>query len=370
MNLQTSRTQLLSACQAVASAVPASTTKPELKCLKLSASGNVLTLTATDTEIGIRLEIQADSISRPGECLLPADRITKILSNSDAPDVTIRADDTAVSVRLGGTRYDLPSFDPNAFPDVPATTSEAPYQLVNSNELRAAIERVAMCAERREAARWAVTGIAFEPHGNYLRLVATDTKRLALTTITAECTEQEPESKIYLIPVKACNVLSKNLDAGPQCKVILRPNAAMFVCGDATIHTRLVEGKFPPYQQIIPKKLEHAVTMPVDGFFTAIRQASITSEADSPRVDLAFSDGLLSLSSSGQDIGKSEIDFPVNWGGASAGFALDSKHTLDARKGLQGCDKFTLQFTDADKPVLIVADNYTHLIMPLGQRGE
>lgn len=373
MKVTCARDSLLSACQLVQGAVAPRTTKPVLANIKAVAQDDALILMATDTEIGIRYELRGINVGRAGEAILPVARLMNILREATAGDLTIDCREDTTLVRVGTGRYELPGGDPLEFPDIPVFDAGGRYHEITAGVLRTMIRRTAFAADKKEGARWAVTGVLWEAHGSTAKFVATDTKRLAMIEAPADV-RGEPEAKpgSHLIPLKAITLLEKNLsDAGEVIRVALRPNAAMFQTERAMIHTRLVEGKFPPYQQIIPKKLATKLTLPAADFFSRVRQAAITTDEDSKRVEFRFEPGKLTLQARGADAGSSEVELPLpEYDGEEVQLALDPQYVGDMFRAIDGEPTIVMEFTDNTKPVLFrIPDTYLYLVMPLGERG-
>ncbi len=372
MKVTCPRDALLAACQLVQGAVAPRTTKPVLANIKAIAQDDALILMATDTEIGIRYELRGITVSRAGEAILPVARLINILREATAPEISIDCKEETL-VRIGTGRYELPGGDPLEFPDIPVFDAGGQYHELTAGVLRTMIRRTAFAADKKEGARWAVTGVLWEAHGGTARFVATDTKRLAMIESPADIRgEAEGKPQSHLIPLKAITLLEKNLsDAGELIRVALRPNAAMFQTERAMIHSRLVEGKFPPYQQIIPKKLVNRLTLPAADFFSRVRQAAITTDEDSKRVEFRFEPGKLTLRARGADAGSSEVEMSLpEYTGDEVQLALDPAYVGDMFRAIDGEPTIVMEFTDNTKPVLFrIPESYLYLVMPLGERG-
>ena len=373
MKVTCPRDTLLAACQLVQGAVAPRTTKPILANIKAIAQDDALILMATDTEIGIRYEMRGINVGRAGEAILPVARLVNILREATAGELTIDCKDETL-VRIGSGRYELPGGDPMEFPDIPTFDAGSRYHEITAGVLRTMIKRTAFAADKKEGARWAVTGVLWEAEGDRARFVATDTKRLAMMDGTADVHgEADEKAASHLIPLKAITLLERNLsDAGELIRVALRPNAAMFQTEKAMIHTRLVEGKFPPYHQIIPKKLAIQLKLPAADFFARVRQAAITTEEDSKRVEFLFQPGKLTLRARGADAGSSEVEMDLpEYDGGEVQLALDPQYVGDMFRAIDGEPTILMEFTDNSKPVLFrVPEKYLYLVMPLGERGS
>jgi DNA polymerase III subunit beta len=373
MKLKCQRDWLLSACQLVGVAVAARTTKPVLANIKAIAQQDALMLMATDLEVGVRYELRGVDVSRPGSAILPASKLISILRESADADVSLDADGNGTLVRTASGRFNLPGGDPNEFPDIPPFDDGGKYHEIAGGVLRTMIKRTAFAADKLEAtARWAVTGVLWEAEGDKARLVATDTRRLALTEGPADVHGGEPGAKTpsHLIPSKAMQLLDRSItDDGELIRVALKSNEAMFQTGRALIHTRLVEGRFPPYRDIIPKKSAVKLDLPVSGFLSSIRQAAIMTDEESKRVEFRFEPGQVTLTAhGGADTGRSEVVMPLpDYDGPSLTIAFNPQYVTDMLRVAESeSGRLTMEMTDGQKPVLFrVGDHYQYVVVPL-----
>jgi len=372
MKVKCQRDGLLTACQLVGVAVAARTTKPILSNVKAVAQDDALTLMATDLEIGVRYELRGIDVQRAGAAILPAARLISILRESGDADVTLDADENGTLVRTTTGRFQLPGGNPDEFPDLPVFDPGATYHEVTAGVLRTMIKRTAFAADRKEGtARWAVTGVLWEAGDNKARLVATDTKRLAMTEGPADVHgggEKDGKAQSHLIPQKAVQLLDRSLmDEGAPIRVALRPNEALFENGPVLIHSKLVEGRFPPYRDIIPKKSAVKLGLPVADFLSRVRQAAIMTDDETKRVDFKFEPGKVTLKAQGAETGSSEVtlDLP-DYAGAEVEIAFDPQYLTEMLRAVEGEPSLTLEMTDGQKPALFkVGDNYLYLVMPL-----
>lgn len=372
MKLKCQRDGLLTACQLVGVAVAARTTKPILSNIKAVAHDDALTLMATDLEVGVRYELRGIEVQRAGEAILPVSRLISILRESGDAEVTLDAGDNGTLVRTSTGRFQLHGGDPAEFPDLPTFDAGSTYHEISAGVLRTMIKRTAFAADRKEGtARWAVTGVLWEAGDNKARLVATDTKRLAMTEGVAEvhgAAENEPRGQSHLIPQKAIQLLDRSLmDEGAPIRVALRANEALFENGPVLIHTKLVEGRFPPYRDIIPKKSGVKLNLPVADFLSRVRQAAIMTDDETKRVDFHFEPGKVTLKAQGAETGSSEVtlDLP-EYAGAEVEIAFDPQYLIEMLRAIEGEPSLLLEMTDGQKPALFkVGDGYLYLVMPL-----
>lgn len=363
------RDGLLTACQIAGAAVAARTTKPILSHIKAVAQDDALTLMATDLEVGIRYELRGVKVGRAGAAILPVSRLVSILRETSDDEITLDAGEDLTTIRLSTGRYEMPGGTPDEFPDIPTFDDGGRYHEVRAGVLRTLIRRTAFAADKKESTRFAVSGVLWEAEGKIARLVATDTKRLALCEGEADV-HGEPDAKgqSHLIPLKTVTLLERNLsDDGEIVRVVLRPNAALFQTERALIHSQLVEGRFPPYRNIIPKKMEVRLTVPVADLLARVRQAAIMTDDQTKRVDFHFAPGKATLTARGPETGSSEVEMALpEYDGPEVDIAFDPAYLTEMLRAIEGEPTALLEMTDGQKPALFrIGDGYLYLVMPL-----
>jgi len=364
---------LLAACQIAQLATAPRSTKPLLSNIKVVAKDDALVIMATDLEVGIRYELRGIKVSRAGSAMLPVAKMISILRETSDHEVVIDAGEDIIRVTMKGGKYELPSSDPAEFPDIPTFEDITRYHELSAGTLRTMMKRTAFAANRKDnSARFRVDGVLWEAEKGMARLVATDTKRLAMVEGPAELfgeTDDKPQS--HLVPLKAIQLLERNLtDDGERVRVALKTNDALFQTERATIYTSLVEGRFPPYQQFIPKKCEVKVPLAVADFFAKIRQAAITSDDESKRVDFSFDEGHVILRARGPETGSSEVRLEIpEYTAKPLNIAFDPQFLSEMLRAIEGEPTIVLEMTDALKPAVFrLGEHYLYLVMPMGER--
>jgi DNA polymerase-3 subunit beta len=360
------REGLLSACQLASAAVPSREVKPILKNLKAVAEEDRCTLMATDLELGIRLEVRGLKVQEPGEAILPAARLIAILREAQDEELAIEADSNACMVRGQYFEFEMPSEDPANFPDLP-TFAEESYHEITAGLLRQMIRRT-LFAVANESARYATTGILWELDEGQLRLVATDGRRLALTQGPAQG-HGSGKAQPSVVPTKAMGLLERNLqDDEALVRVSLRPNEVLFRTegNQAVIYSRLVEGRFPNYRDVFPKKQAAKVALSVGPFQSAVRQAAIMTDEETQRVVFHFAKKKLTLEAKGSNTGRSKVELPLEYEGKSVDISFNPKFMIDMLRVLDADAALTLDLVDGNSPALFKAgEEYSYLLMPL-----
>lgn len=370
MKLQCHRPSLAAAFGIVGGVVPSRTPKDILKNVKLVAEGDAVTLTGTDGEIGIRYTISGVEVEQPGETLLPAQRVMHILRELTEEQLALETVEGKIQLASGHSEFRLSPEDPAEFPPV-ADFEEEAYFAIPGDVLREAIRRT-LFATDVESTRYALGGVLVEPGEHGLTLAATDSRRLAVVDVA--CTKQgDPGSgpaNGAVIPSKAMSLIEKSL-AGVEDDdvwVALRGNDVLVKSGNGTIVSRLVEGRFPKYRQVIPAESPVVIDMVAGPFHTAVRQAQIVTSDESRGVDFTFSDGNLTLQSQAADVGASKIEMPIPYSGDELTITFDPKYVAEFLRVIDPETAFTLHLTDGEsQAVARVGEGYTYVIMPLSR---
>lgn len=365
MKLQCPREQMLTALQLVNTAVATHDHRPVLHNVKAVVAEDRFSLVATDLEIGIRREILGVPVEEHGEALLPAGRTLAIFREAQDEELVIEAGPQTTTVRGGTMEFELGCEDPSAFPEFPSVDGDG-HSEVSSQTLKTLIRRTTF-ATATESPRYAITGTLWEAEANSLRLVATDGHRLAVAE--SPCTSHgSPVNKgFHVVPTKAMQLLGKNLpDSSDPVRVTLRPNEALFQTGQATIYTRLVEGRFPAYKDVLPKKTAIRVPLVAGPFHSAIRQAAVMAEQETKRVVCSFKSKTLVLEAQSPDAGRSHIELPINYTGKPVEIAFHPKYLTDLLRALDPSDELALAMTDGKSPAVFrLGDTYSYVVMPL-----
>jgi DNA polymerase-3 subunit beta len=360
------REGLLSAVQLASVAVASRDVKPILRNLKVIADADRCTLMATDLELGIRLEVRGVKIEEPGQAILPAARTLAILRESTDDELALEASPDRCQVHGQFNEFEMPSEDPVNFPDVPAFAEEA-YHEIKAGQLREMIRRTIFAAAA-ENTRYAVTGILWELEDSQAKLVATDGRRMAVVTGTVAAQGgQATKDQTPVVPTKAMSLLERNLqDDTESVRVRLRPNEALFKTERAMIYSRLVEGRYPPYREVFPKKTTSKIAVTAGPFYAAIRQAAIMTDEESKKVVFSFGKHKLTLQASGAETGRSRVEMPIEYEGKPLEVKFDPRFLTDMLRVVGAEAALTLELVDAASPALIRSGtDYSYVVMPL-----
>ena len=360
------REGFLAAVQLASAAVASRDVKPILRNLKVITEQDRSTLMATDLELGIRLEVRGVKVEEPGEAILPGARTLAILRESTDEELSLEADADRCLVRGQLNEFEMPSEDPGNFPDVPAFSEEA-YHEVGAGILRDMIRKTIFAAAT-ENPRYAVTGVLWELEESVARLVATDGRRLAVIEGPALAHGgHQNKGQVHVVPTKAMGLLERNLqDPEEMVRVTLRPNEVLLKTERAVIYSRLVEGRYPAYREVFPKKPTTKITLTVGPFLAAVRQSAIMTDDESKRVAFTFAKKKLTMQSRGAEAGRSRVELPLEYDGKGMEISFDPRFLTDMLKVLEPDAELTLELVDSTSPALFRSGaNYAYVVMPL-----
>jgi DNA polymerase-3 subunit beta len=360
------REGLLAAFGMVASVAPARSPKPILQNVKLTADQDGSTLLATDLEVGIRYRVLGVKVDQPGSAILPTQHFGQILRTMSDEELLLEADDEHLLVKGLHAQFKLPGADPELYPEVPDFGAEG-YLVVSAADLRRAIRRTVFATDV-ESTRYALGGVLFEAGDGGMSLVATDGRRLACQRLPVESEGSGRTAGQPVVPVKALKLLERNLqDEDPPVHLAFQGTTAVLVRTErAVIYSRLVEGRFPRYQDVFPASVETKIPLEVGPFASAVEQASIVTSDESRGVDFTFADGSLKLASQAPDRGSSDVELPIAYDGKAVEITFDPRYLSDALRTLADDATLTAELIDGkNAAVFRTDDEYIYVVMPL-----
>jgi len=371
MKLLVNRAALVEALGLASSVVLSRTPKPVLTCVKLVAgsTGNAKTLTivATDMELALQYTLTQVDIATQGTALIPAGKLSEIVNNS--PDDTLTLDNSGDTTAIKGSDANYKVFGYNAeeFPPVSAFEGKPDFS-ISAGALRMLLDRTRFAAAK-EMTRYAINGVLFEKKGKKLMLVATDGHRLAQTR---DDVASEGKDVSAVVPIKAINLIERLLTDPEQTVALQFKENKLFVqvSSDtggvtATMSTSLVEGTFPPYNDVIPKDSDKKVTINKDRFLSAVRRAALLTNEESKGVRLSFASGTLSISSRAPEMGEAKIDLPVEYSGEAIEIGFNPLYLMDALK-VADQETVTFEIKTPNKPGLLKSGpGFLYVVMPV-----
>ena len=361
------RDKLLHAFQMAASVAPARSPKPILQNVKLDVTPEGAILMGTDLEVGVRVEASGFEVETPGSVVLPRDRFGKILSESSDEKLDLESDGGKVLVRGQRSEFQLPSENPDEFPSVLAF-EEQKYHELPARLFREVIRRTVYATDN-ESSRYALGGVLLELSANGLTAVATDGRRLARQEGPAESIgEHVSGDNMTIVPTRAMQLLERALaDNEENIQLAARENDVLVRSGGATVYSRLVEGRYPKWRDVFPRREGMIkIELCVGPFHAAVRQAGIVTSDERRGVNFTFGGGKIILAGHGAELGESHVEVPIAYDGADISISLDPRFLGEFLKVLDPEQTFTMELRDAESAaVCSTEDGYAYVIMPL-----
>lgn len=370
------RAALLEAVNLVSGVVATRTPRPQLTCVLLTASKDEgsLELAATDGEISVRLSTSQVEIQEDGLVLIPADKLRQIVSAQDTePTLTLESDGEATHIRGRDAHFKVYGYPAGDFPELPQMPSEGEVFTLDARTLEQLIDRT-LFSTARENSRYAINGVLLHREGKRVQMVATDGRRLALARANADDAEETGSNCI--VPSKALNTAKKLVaGSGGAVRCAVTPNQVVFQFADGesegggtVLASSLVEGTFPPYEDVIPKDQDKKATFEVNALGSAVRRAALLTNEESRGVRLAFGGDAqsLKLSSRAPEMGEAEIDVEMaSYDGEDIEIGFNPAFITDALKIID-TDEVILEMKAPNKPGLIKSGgDFVYVVMPV-----
>tara|TARA_R110002073_G_scaffold118918_1_gene258414 strand:+ start:284515 stop:285684 length:1170 start_codon:yes stop_codon:yes gene_type:complete len=380
------RAALLEAVNQVSGVVASRSPRPQLTCIKLVASksddGAELTLSGTDAEISLTVRIGRVDVAEEGSALIPADKLRQIISAEDNEStLTLETSGETTKIKGEDALFSLHGFDPVDFPSLAdykaiaegSAASAAAKSLFSTQAgvMDSLIART-LFAAARENSRYAINGVLMVRDSKKLDMIATDGRRLAKSSVAIK---SEGEDSQCIIPSKALSMIQKlTSDENEPVHIAITDSQAVFAFGDdpsdsrAVLTTNLVEGTFPPYDDVIPRDLDIKVTFNRDTLASAVKRAALLTNEESRGVRLAFTsdDKVLELSSRAPEMGEANIKVDlVSYDGDDIEIGFNPTFITDALKVIHD-PEIMIELKASNKPGLFKAGNdFLYVVMPV-----
>jgi DNA polymerase-3 subunit beta len=364
MKISVSKEALLSQLGIVARAASTRSAVQTLAGVMLHVDDAGLELRATDMEMALRARLEAQ-VERPGTVVLPARLLVEVARSLpvDHVDLEHRTSEDDVQVSAGGARFHLRVLPPDDFPRLPEPGSESGVRLP-AQAFIDTVERVARSASRDET-RPHLTGVLVSASASDLRMVATDSYRLSVKETTLE-SPVAADLEVN-VPARALQELGRVAGAGGgDIEVWHHESQVVFRVDGVALSSRLVEGRFPNYRQLLPETYEHELRVNRGELLEVVRRIGLMAQKNAP-LKLAFSEGSLEVSAQTPDVGRASESLPVPFKGEPLEIGFNPDFLRDGLESADG-DDLVLKLISALRPGLIESgngDGFTYLVMPI-----
>jgi len=366
MNLSIAKDQLLAGLQAVQNVVSTRTTLPILSNVLLRAEAGRLELTATDLDVTITSSVEANVI-KPGATTLPVKKVFGIARELANPEIEIEVDDKNISaVRSGSSFFKIRGLAAEEFPPLPAFREDRKVTLPQE-KVKGILKKTAFAISTDES-RYVLNGLFFSLKEHKLIMVATDGRRLAL--VDEEVDVPSSSQGEFIVPAKAVNELSRLLQETGEVEIKFSENQAAFTLKDEKGHstlviTKLIEGSYPNYRQVIPAETKERVTLGREEFLHALRRAEIMTSEKQNSVKLSFTKNNLAITANSPDVGEARESLAINYKGKEMAIAFNPGYVIEPLTALT-TDEVYLELIDELSPgVLKINGSFLYVVMPM-----
>src|SRR3954449_9409817 len=365
MKVSTSRAALFTELQTVTRAASTRSAVQALSGVQLSAKGGAIELRATDMEIGLRVPLEGEVV-RDGAVVLPARLLVDVVRAlpGAAVSLELRPAEQDVEIRAGNATFHIRTLRLEDFPPFPEA-EEGTRVHVPAAAFVETIGKVARSASRDET-RPVLTGILVSASGDELRMVATDSYRLAVKETKLEAPLQGTVEAN--VPARALQELTRIVGAAEaaELSVSVRTNQVVFEAGGTVLSSRLIDGQFPNYRQLLPDAYEHELRLAAGEVTDVVRRISLLAQKNAP-LRLAFSEGEVIVSARTPDVGEARETIPVPFQGEPMEIGFNPEFLRDGLEALEGGD-LMLKLISPLRPGLIQAadgSGFVYLLMPI-----
>jgi DNA polymerase-3 subunit beta len=333
MKFAITRENLRSGLGAVAAAIPTRTTLPVLSNILMRASGDSLQLSGTDLDISVSLSVPAD-VEAEGAVTVPAKKLVEIARELEDAPVHIETDGTQVQLACGRSRFKLYGLAEDEFPTFPEVDFTEAWKMT-AGDLQQLISHTSFAVSTEES-RPILNGVLWQlgPDGSVM--VATNGHRLAKMRQALEGSGA-PEADL-IIPPKALNQVERLYDAKDELELARSDNHLAFRSADRVVYTRLIEGPYPNYDQVIPKDNDKEAVANRAAFEAAIRRMAVVASDQTHRVRLSFEEGGVKFRVQTPDLGEAEDELQVEYRGEAIEIGFNATYLLEILRYLSDED--------------------------------
>jgi DNA polymerase-3 subunit beta len=348
MKVSATREHLLEALQSVIGVVERRQTMPILSNVLLSASDNRLRVTGTDLEVELVAAAQV-SVQQPGDITVPGRKMLDIVRTlPEKTSVTLAREGEKVVLRGGRSRFSLSSMPASEFPVIDDIQAQQTLQ-IRAHECRRLIDKTHFAMAQQDV-RYYLNGTLLETDGKALRAVATDGHRLSWCEVALDGKARDLQQ--IILPRKGVLELQRLLDGEGDIEIAIGTNHIRVQIGEVRFTSKLIDGKFPEYDRVIPALPPRVMTAPRDAMRATLQRTAILSNEKYRGVRLTFAEGLLTVQAHNPEQEEAEDQLEVGFTGEEIEIGFNVSYLLDALAAIDA-DTVEVGLTDANSSCLI-----------------
>ncbi len=364
MKFTITRERLHEGLTAVAASVPTKTTLPVLSNILVDATGDSIRLAGTDLDTAVTTAVPGE-VDDEGAVTLPARKLLEIVR--ELPSAAIRVTSSGeqrVSLECGRSRFKLLGIPKDEFPSFPPVSFEQSWS-VASTDLQKLVHHVSFAASTEES-RPILNGVLWEQRGDRMRMVATNGHRLAKMDVPISGGGTDD----FIVPPRALEQVRRLFGPSDEVEIAKSDNHLGFRGGSTQVYTRLIEGPYPNYEQVIPRENDKSATVDKEALSAALRRVGVVASDQTHRVRLAFTSAVLKFSVSTPDLGDAQDEIAVTYDGDALEIGFNANYLLEVLKYMP-TDEVRFTFSAPERAATIEpvgwddSASYLCLVMPL-----
>ncbi|ATE61951.1 DNA polymerase III subunit beta [Thauera sinica] len=364
--LSTTRDALLAPLQSVAGIVEKRHTLPILSNVLIEKHGDQLTMLATDIEIQIRTTTGGHIGGEDASITVGARKLQDILrALPDSAEINLTLDDKRLTVKAGRSRFQLQTLPAADYPRMNLPDSDATRLTISQRSFKRQLAQVSYSMAQQDI-RYYLNGLLIIADGAELRMVATDGHRLAYASSELEAPVAQRTEAI--LPRKTVLELARQLaDSDDPLEILLAGNQAVFRFGPIELVTKLIDGKFPDYERVIPQNHPKLISFDRQPLLGALQRAAILTNEKFRGVRMVLEDGLLKIVSTNAEQEEAQDELEIDYGGDKLDIGFNVTYLLDVLNNLNS-ETVDWRFNDGNSSVLISLpgnDRFKYVVMPM-----
>ncbi|MEO5753746.1 MAG: DNA polymerase III subunit beta [Chthoniobacterales bacterium] len=361
MKFSVTKEKLLECLQQVQNVVSTRTTLPILSNVLLQTNGSEVRLTTTDLDVGVRGSFEAQ-IDKEGATTLPARRLFSIIRELPSSEIQFDIDGkNAASIRSGQSFFKILGLPEEEFPPLPKF-DDSKVVTIRQKDLRDGLRKTSYAISTDET-RYVLNGVLFSFKDNKLTLVATDGRRLAMLDIDLEFPRSH-EADI-IVPTKAVTELQRLLTDEGDIRVSLTSGQIAFDLNNTLLVSKLIEGNYPNYKQVIPAETKERVTLERETFLNSLKRVSLLASDKSNSIKLNFTKNNIDITANTPEVGEAKESLPVAYKGREFSIAFNPEFLMAPLRNLTE-DEIFLDLIDEMSPgVIKIQSPFLYVLMPM-----
>jgi DNA polymerase III subunit beta len=360
MKFKVEKNNLINAIQTVQNVITTKSALPILSHILLEAQTGVLKLTATDLDIGITCVIPVD-IQEAGAITVPAKRFSDIVKEFPVEMISLTTKkNNQVTIDSDMCQFKIMGLIKEEFPKLPEFKDRKVIK-IDQKVFKQMLSLTAFAVSLDET-RYVLNGILFKISKNLLTLVATDGKRLAIAD--RKLTVESDAEISMIVPLKTIHELNRSLQDSGELSLVVSSNQALFDLGNIGIVSRLIEGEFPDYKQVVPPVSENKMKVERNQLLLAVKRAALLATPDYQAVKLEVFKNKLVISKSTPDVGEFHEELPVEYQGRELVIGFNPVYLIDILKNLNE-ETIGLELVDGEKPGVVRISGYVYIVLPM-----